>query len=391
MEEKALNILIVSYHFPPEWAGPAERFLRYVPGFKKRNIALHFITRKHGDQQCDKTQHRGATVIRIKAKPGKYNFESFLLNAGHYAYRHRKNYDLVLYMSYNYASIPYNLLLRWKGKPTIALHTMAVNYAGWGLKAKLIKWLSVAGLRSHQYAISSTQYLKANIASVGFPENSILVISNGVDLNRFQPPRNKKEKQEVKKTLNLNGSFNALFVGLKSPRKGVLPLVRGWKMYKEKYRGKGNLILVGPERRENSALASFYSEWDEEVRDAERYDIYLRGSASNIEDYFKACDLFAFLSDLEGLPNVLPEAMACGIPILMNAYEGFSDEVATPGHQVYLTDRNPGQIAADLSRLIEDSDKLQQLSQNALQWIREKHDVEMSLDKFAGFFKELSR
>ena len=384
-----LNILIISYHFPPEWAGPAERFLRYVPKLADRNVSLHFVTRKHAPDQKDSEVHRGAKVTRIEVGEGKRNFEFFLWKAGKYAIRHRSEFDVILAMSYNYASVPTNFILQLLEKPTVALHTMAVNFNIPGIKGGLIKFLSILGLRSHQYAISSTNYLKDNIAKVGFPSHKIEVISNGVDLNRFQPLSNENQRVALKKKLNLDGEFNALFVGLKSPRKGVLPLVEAWKIYKDKYIGKGNLVLVGPDRRENPGLADFYKEWDQEIQNAESYNIQVIGSKGNIEQYFQTCNLFVFLSNLEGLPNVLPESMACGIPILMNSYEGFSEEVAKPGKHVYLTSREPEQVAADLNALINNERKLEEQSKEGLIWIEERHDVEVSLDKFTLFFKKV--
>ena len=391
METKTLNILIISYHFPPEWAGPAERFLRYVPKLKERNVSLHFVTRKHSPYQKRSEVHRGAKVTRLEIKRVKRNFEVFLLKAGKYAIKNRLEFDIMLAMSYNYASVPTNYLLNILGKPTIALHTMAVNYNLPGFKGQLIKFLSILGLTSHQYAISSTNYLKDNIANVGFPQSKIEVISNGVDLNRFQPLPSANQRVSLKKDLELKGEFNALFVGLKSPRKGVLPLVKAWKIYKDQYNGRGNLVLVGPERRETSALEGFYKEWDKETKDAENYNIELLGSKSNIEQYFRTCDLFVFLSNLEGLPNVLPESMACGIPILMNPYEGFSEEVAKPGKHVYLTSREPEQIASDLNLIINDKVTLEKQSTEGLKWIRKMHDVEVSLDKFSSFFKRIAK
>ena len=75
----------------------------------------------------------------------------------------------------------------------------------------------------------------------------------------------------------------------------------------------GNLILVGPERRELASLNNFYKEWDEETKDAAHYNIHLLGSTNVVEKYFQCCDLFVFLSNLEGFTQC--SARSYGLPV----------------------------------------------------------------------------
>ena len=106
-----------------------------------------------------------------------------------------KNYEVILFMSYSYVNIPWNWILRRKEKPTVALHTMAVNSNVYNFKSKVIDKLSKWAINSLQYAVSSTNFLKDSLTYYGFPKNKITVIPNGVDINRFRPVENSETER----------------------------------------------------------------------------------------------------------------------------------------------------------------------------------------------------
>ena len=69
--------------------------------------------------------------------------------------------------------------------------------------------------------------------------------------------------------------------------------------------------------------------------------VHLMGFDPNPYQYLKAADLFIFGSNHEGFPNVLLEAMACGLPILStNCQSGPSEilDLKTPKNDIMLTD-----------------------------------------------------
>ena len=68
-------------------------------------------------------------------------------------------------------------------------------------------------------------------------------------------------------------------------------------------------MLVGQEQREVPEFRKFYRQWDRCIAGIQPSDhIEIRPAQARIEDYFRAADLFVFLSFLEGMPNVIPIA-----------------------------------------------------------------------------------
>ena len=59
--------------------------------------------------------------------------------------------------------------------------------------------------------------------------------------------------------------------------------------------------------------------------------VKLLGNVSNVEDYLAEADVFALSSDYEGLPLVVLEAMAAGLPIVSTDVGGVKDIVTDNG------------------------------------------------------------
>lgn len=70
--------------------------------------------------------------------------------------------------------------------------------------------------------------------------------------------------------------------------------------------------------------------------------VFLMGFESNPFQYLKAADIFVFSSNHEGFPNVIMEAMACGLPIITTNCKSGPDEIMelneTKSDDIMITD-----------------------------------------------------
>ena len=74
--------------------------------------------------------------------------------------------------------------------------------------------------------------------------------------------------------------------------------------------------------------------------------------------YYRACEIFISLSELEGFPLALIEAMSCGCPVVMNAYSEAIYEIIDHGQNGFVVDReNKENLYRVVERLVVD-DKL---------------------------------
>lgn len=80
--------------------------------------------------------------------------------------------------------------------------------------------------------------------------------------------------------------------------------------------------------------------------------IHLMGNVDNAEEYYAQADIFALSSEYEGLPLVILEAMAAGLPIVSTDVGGIRDIVADNG--ILIESGNKDMLVEALMKIIDD-------------------------------------
>lgn len=165
--------------------------------------------------------------------------------------------------------------------------------------------------------ISINSQIKQELLEFDITENKIIHIPNGVDTVRFSPV-SPQEKNKIKQELGYKEKDRLIsFVGRFEERKRVIDLIYAWKKIEKSY-PQHCLVLVGDGEERN-----FYEESCIQLNIQKR--VTFMGLSSCVEKILKITDLFVFPSRLEGLPNVLLEAMATGLPILTTDIPGINE------------------------------------------------------------------
>jgi glycosyltransferase involved in cell wall biosynthesis len=82
--------------------------------------------------------------------------------------------------------------------------------------------------------------------------------------------------------------------------------------------------------------------------------VHLTGLRRDVPDLLHSFDLFALTSLWEGLPRVLPQAMAAGLAIVATAVDGNAEAVESGANGLLTPPGDPDALAAALLRLLDD-------------------------------------
>jgi glycosyltransferase involved in cell wall biosynthesis len=217
-------------------------------------------------------------------------------------------------------------------------------------------------------------------------------IPNGVDLGRFRPAVDGEERKAIRSALGIADHHTVITaVGAVHPRKGTDTLLAAWVELAKRF-PESHLYIIGL-RKDLSYpdLTAFRRKLQDLVGQSGAPErVHFTGLVRNVEDYLRVSDVFAFPSQREGLPNVVLEAMASGLPVIMTPFVGLSAALGVAGREYLLVDQDPQALAAALTRVISVSRLRQRLASNGRSWVETHMDLESSLDRYAALYYELA-
>jgi len=226
-------------------------------------------------------------------------------------------------------------------------------------------WLRRAAASLVDAYVAVTPLLAARaLAQRDCKSSRLHVISNGIDVAKFAP--NVHERRRVRRELGIpDDAWVVGTVGRLAPEKDQGLLVDAMAPLLGQRR---RLIIVGDGAERNALRARIAN------TPGGRYAVML-GKRDDVESLLAAFDAFALSSRTEGLPLVLLEAMAAGLPVVSTAVGGIPDLVmhgvtgllCSPGDGAGLA-RELASLSADglLSRRIADEGRTQVLRRHSL-------------------------
>ncbi len=202
------------------------------------------------------------------------------------------------------------------------------------LRWEMIKWLRTVVTRRADLVIAPSRYLAGIISAWGVPASKIKTIYNAMEVFPNPPPV----------SLPPFRGRTLITVARLVPWKRIDALIE-WLSVRSDLR----LLVIGdgPERTNLELLAA---------RSGAADRVVFTGNVSRQEvmAYLQASDLFVLNSDYEGLPHVLLEAYAAGVPVVATSVGG-TDEVVENGLNGFVVPpRRMDRMAEAVDRLLSD-------------------------------------
>lgn len=139
-----------------------------------------------------------------------------------------------------------------------------------------------------------------------FPDRKFEIITNGINLDKFQ--YNKNVRDQFRKKYMLNGKVIIGHVGRFSEQKNHEKLINIFKEFSRNH-DNAKLVLIGDGELKECMV--------ERTKDL-GLDVLFVGLSDEVEKWLQAMDIMVFPSLFEGLPLGLIEAQAAGLPCVLS-------------------------------------------------------------------------
>jgi len=276
---------------------------------------------------------------------------------------------------------------KWAGVPII-IHTVH----GWGHHDRqhpLVQRLYIALekltlLITDKLIVVSPRNIDKGLADGIGRVDDYVVIRSGIELERFGHPR--VSRAEMRESLSI--PHNAMVIGTVtrlSPQKAPLDFLRMAAALLARDWGERSpslyFVMVGdgPLRAEVETTAS-------ELGIADR--VVLTGLRRDIPELMAAFDIFALSSLWEGLPRVLPQAMAAGLPIVATEIDGTAEAVQHGVNGYLSSPGKPMELADAVADLVTDSALAKQMGAAGCATVAEFGACKM-VDQIDALYRDL--
>ena len=222
--------------------------------------------------------------------------------------------------------------------------------------------------------------VQASIERGAAPAAKIQCIPNGVDLDRFE--EDEAVGHGIRRDLGLDDHFLWLAIGRLEPQKDYPNMLRAFASLAERFR-HARLAVVGdgPLRDDLATLAN-------------RLDIADRvmwlGIREDIPALLQAADAFVLSSKYEGLPMVLLEATASGLPVVATSGGGVAEIVSEDAGGLLVVPENANALRGAMEQvmMLTPAERAE-WGRQASERTRARYSLDAVTDRWEGVYSSL--
>ena len=225
------------------------------------------------------------------------------------------------------------------------------------------------------------------------PSKITCYIPYGVDIHLFKPASN-GEIRTLKGSLKLNGKKIILFAGMVIKRKGIFELIDIFNKIHE-IDDTVILVIVGANETQqaNCIKENDIKKLYKIIRIKKlQQNIIFTGAISEKIDlikYYQIADLFLFPSHREGLPNVVLESLAVGLPVIVSDLEAIEFVISNNINGYIIRNNHIDEYVNKIKYLLYNPSKREQMSRNARKMIIQEYSFEKYKNRHTELYYSL--
>jgi len=217
------------------------------------------------------------------------------------------------------------------------------------------------------------------VEELGMQQSAIEVVLNGVDVQRFKPDNAKGNLQKMLPAFTQGKML--ISVGRLSEAKDQETLLLAMK----KLANDGvdvSLALVGEGELRGNLERSI-----EQLGLEQR--VFLLGNRTDVHELLPDAAMFVLSSRREGLPMVLLEAMASGLPVVSSRVGGIPEVVKEGENGFLVPPENPDLLAEKIVLMLNQQEQARAMGAANRTMVVSRYSMKKTADRYAQFYENI--
>lgn len=195
-----------------------------------------------------------------------------------------------------------------------------------GIVGRSVAYMNRMLSNNADYIVTVSKALENELVKENYPAEKIRTIYNGIDIDELKKLSEEKVEPDYKNMFT-NDFFKIISVGRLSVQKDYFSLLRAVKIVNKEFPCK--LFILGEGELRKDLL-------NEIIKLDIENSVYLAGWVKNPYKFLINSDLFVLSSLWEGFPNVILEALSCGLPVISTDCPTGPNEIIKSGYNGFL-------------------------------------------------------
>ena len=368
--------------------GAEENTLYTIKGLDKKKYSIDLIVGEEFREDIyNNFENNNFCIIRLKGLKGKLNFLYDPIVLIKLINLFKKNHYDIVHTHLTKIGILGKIASRISGVPIIihglhgsafqAFNSKLLNLALIFFERKTSKYTDAYISVSR---ILSERYIKEGI---GKRENHFTVYS-GMNLDKFYYSREKINRRKKLAEIGINSDcFIIGNVATLEPRKGHKFLIDAFKKVSEKHKNKSIKLIIISDGYERENLVNYVNKLNLKEK------VIFTGYREDIEELMAIMDIFVLTSLREGLPRVLVQAAAVGMPLIAFNVDGVPEIIQNNYNGFLIKPKDVEELAGRITRYINNRALISLHGQRGREFVKGKWSIEDMVNKIDEIYQKL--